>query len=109
MLLLAFMDCGLIEGLIQLSSNLPRDSLSDAEKERSRIVAQKATVLLGELLHLSNTLLPPSQCARIQVLLSFYELRYKILFYVTVICSLRKAHTTFHYFIFGFIKISNKK
>lgn len=68
MLLLGFMDCGLIEGLIQLSSNLPRDSLSDTEKERSRIVSQKATVLLGELLHLSNTLLPPSQCARLQTL-----------------------------------------
>lgn len=65
-LLIAFIDCGLVEGLIQLASNLPRD-LSEAEKERSRAIAQKSTVLLGELLHFSNTLLPPTQCARLQV------------------------------------------
>lgn len=76
MLLLAFMDCGLIEGLIHISSDLPKDannntsndSLNDAKLKKNRIVTQKATVLLGELLHLSNILLPGSQCAKLQVL-----------------------------------------
>lgn len=82
MLLLAFMDCGLVEGLIHLSSDLPHKSssnpnstenLNDAKQKKNRSVIQKATTLLGELLHLSNTLLPASQCATLQVYSFIYS------------------------------------
>ncbi|KYR02655.1 cytosolic regulator of adenylyl cyclase [Tieghemostelium lacteum] len=66
-LLIAFIDCGLIDGLIYLGNFIAREG-SDSEKEHFKNISLKSTVLLGELLHLSNTLLPPSQCAKLQTL-----------------------------------------
>eukprot|EP01132_Coremiostelium_polycephalum_P001142 gene1142-1449_t len=66
-LLIAFIDSGLIEGLVYLGNFINRDG-TEAEKEQFRNIAGKSTVLLGELLHLSNSLLPPSQCAKLQTL-----------------------------------------
>jgi rapamycin-insensitive companion of mTOR len=39
----------------------------------SKAIAKKATYLIGELLHLANTLLPPSQCAKLQALPSLVQ------------------------------------
>ncbi|EFA85310.1 cytosolic regulator of adenylyl cyclase [Heterostelium album PN500] len=66
-LLIAFIDCGLIEGLAHLGNLATKDG-SDQEKEQYRNLATKATVLLGELLYISNSLLPSSQCAKLQTL-----------------------------------------
>jgi rapamycin-insensitive companion of mTOR len=54
-LLLTFIDVGLIEALTNLGSS--------SEVDVDRI---KVTMLLAELLYLSNILLPPSLCSRIQ-------------------------------------------
>lgn len=43
-----------------------RNLIADEEKDFSNI-STKATLLLGELLFLTNTILPSSQCARVQV------------------------------------------
>ncbi|GAM19472.1 hypothetical protein SAMD00019534_026470 [Acytostelium subglobosum LB1] len=70
-LLISFIDCGLIEGLAHLgnlTSASNKDGLMDLDKELSKSVATKATVLLGELLYISNSLLPSSQCAKLQTL-----------------------------------------
>jgi len=53
-MLSVFVECGLIEALSTLAG-------------RQSSVTAKATNLLGELLHMSNTLLPHNQCANIQV------------------------------------------
>lgn len=63
-LLMAFIDAGLIEGLIELGSR--RRSGQDDSKDNG-VISTKATLLLGELLYLTNTHLPSGQCARVQV------------------------------------------
>ncbi|KAN0036442.1 hypothetical protein ACTFIV_001735 [Dictyostelium citrinum] len=67
-LLIAFIDNGLIEGLVYLGNYVNRDGMSEQEKECSKNISLKSTVLLAELLHMSNALLPPSQCAKLQTL-----------------------------------------
>ncbi|EGC39137.1 cytosolic regulator of adenylyl cyclase [Dictyostelium purpureum] len=66
-LLIAFINNGLIEGLVYLGNYVNRDGI-ESEKERSRNISLKSTVLLAELLHMSNQLLPTSQCAKLQTL-----------------------------------------
>ncbi len=58
-LLLAFIDSGLIEALVELGKKQKRAN--------DRKTDEKATILLGELLHMSDILLPASQCAKLQV------------------------------------------
>jgi hypothetical protein len=38
-----------------------------SKEDECKNIVLRATVLIGELLHLANTLLPPSQCANLQV------------------------------------------
>eukprot|EP01114_Cavostelium_apophysatum_P016624 TRINITY_DN4775_c0_g1_i1.p1 TRINITY_DN4775_c0_g1~~TRINITY_DN4775_c0_g1_i1.p1 ORF type:complete len:1113 (-),score=304.93 TRINITY_DN4775_c0_g1_i1:63-3401(-) len=64
-LLISFIDANLIEALVELGSR--RRSEQQEDKEQNSI-SIKATLLLGELLYLTNTLLPPAQCARVQTL-----------------------------------------
>ena len=75
-LLMAFINAGLIEviflknipkyrqGLIELGSRR-REGQAYAKEESS--ISIKATLLLGELLYLTNTHLPSAQCAKVQV------------------------------------------
>jgi len=72
-LLVAFIDAGLIEELINLGSKRRNDD-SDAMKGENNVnISIKATLLLGELLYLTNTLLPSAQCARVQTLPKLVE------------------------------------
>lgn len=71
-LLIAFNDANLLEGLLELSKRMTVDASAENAAEYLRI-ANKATALVGELLHLANTLLPPSQCARLQTLSSLVK------------------------------------
>jgi len=64
-LLIAFINAGLVEALVELGSQR-RSGLFDEKEEHSLSI--KATLLLGELLYLTNTLLPPAQCAKVQTL-----------------------------------------
>jgi len=68
-LLIAFIDSNLFEVLIELNQRMRNEEHDDSDeiKAMKKGVALKATVLIGELLHLSNTLLPTSHCARLQV------------------------------------------
>jgi rapamycin-insensitive companion of mTOR len=87
-LLLALVDCNVIEALVHFviiksdadaaslvaqHSGGAADDAASASALLARKVAQrnasiKATILLGEVLHMSNALLPPAQCARLQSL-----------------------------------------
>jgi Rapamycin-insensitive companion of mTOR, N-term len=66
---LALIHCGLPEALIYLGHEMRTATTTNvsALEERKLHIATKATVLLGEILSLSNSLLPPSVCARLQV------------------------------------------
>jgi len=66
-LLISFIDNGLIEGLVYIGNFINREG-TEPEKEQFKTISSKSTILLAELLHLSNSLLPPSQCARLQTL-----------------------------------------
>lgn len=68
-LLIAFIDANLFAVLIELIQRMRNEEPDDSEeiKQLKKAVALRATVLIGELLHLSNTLLPTSHCARLQV------------------------------------------
>ncbi|KAL6058320.1 Cytosolic regulator of adenylyl cyclase [Balamuthia mandrillaris] len=65
-LLMLFVDLGLIEALVSFGKKLEENS--PPEGDPGKVIAIKATILLGELLHMSNTLLPAKQCARLQTL-----------------------------------------
>mmetsp|Transcript_15192 Transcript_15192/g.45499 ORF Transcript_15192/g.45499 Transcript_15192/m.45499 type:complete len:1087 (+) Transcript_15192:76-3336(+) len=67
---LALIHCGLPEALIYLGHEMRTATTTNvtALEERKFHIATKATVLLGEILSLSNSLLPPSVCARLQTL-----------------------------------------
>jgi len=73
-LLIAFLDCGLVEGLIELVILKPvdaqqNDAVPNIDMERmSRVTSTKAQILLGEILHLSNTLFPHGLRAKLQSL-----------------------------------------
>ncbi|KAL6050423.1 Peptidyl-prolyl cis-trans isomerase fkbp11 [Balamuthia mandrillaris] len=58
-LLSLFIARGLVEALVFLAMQVEKDHPQ---------LSLKATVLLGEILHMSNQLLPPAQCARLQTL-----------------------------------------
>lgn len=64
-LLSAFIEAGLVDVLTVLAEDRERE---DNAALSSREVAAKAMLLLGELLHMSNVLLPSSQCGRLQAL-----------------------------------------
>lgn len=67
-LLVAFIDAGLVEALVEVGSRRRSHSEDLASKDKEEnAISIKATLLLGELLYLTNTHLPPSQCARVQV------------------------------------------
>eukprot|EP00004_Rigifila_ramosa_P013527 TRINITY_DN3004_c0_g1_i1.p1 TRINITY_DN3004_c0_g1~~TRINITY_DN3004_c0_g1_i1.p1 ORF type:complete len:1085 (-),score=258.97 TRINITY_DN3004_c0_g1_i1:103-3207(-) len=55
-LVVAFVHCGLIEALVELG------------KGPDKYLSSRSTTLLGEILYLANTLLPPAVCARMQTL-----------------------------------------
>jgi len=69
-LLIAFIDSGLIEGLVELVDDLKNENENDNDAviQQKRTLAISSTILIGELLHLSNKTLPPAQCARLQTL-----------------------------------------
>jgi rapamycin-insensitive companion of mTOR len=68
-LLIAFIDANLFAVLIELNQRMRNEEPDDSDEIKSlkKGVALRATVLIGELLHLSNTLLPTSHCAKLQV------------------------------------------
>jgi len=57
----------MIELLGRMHSGMREAEMTNDQLSKMKMISQKTTVLIGELLHLSNTLLPPSQCARLQV------------------------------------------
>ncbi|PRP75703.1 cytosolic regulator of adenylyl cyclase, partial [Planoprotostelium fungivorum] len=67
-LLVAFIHCGLIEGLVTLGTKYSKNSEAGGQS-----TVTKATLLLGELLYLTNVLLPPNQCAKVQTLPKLVE------------------------------------
>eukprot|EP01117_Protostelium_nocturnum_P011476 TRINITY_DN4163_c0_g1_i2.p1 TRINITY_DN4163_c0_g1~~TRINITY_DN4163_c0_g1_i2.p1 ORF type:complete len:1169 (+),score=280.38 TRINITY_DN4163_c0_g1_i2:189-3695(+) len=72
-LLTTFINCGLIEGLVTLGTKYSKNQDIGGSGEQVKIVAIKATLLLGELLYLTNSLLPPGQCAQVQTLPKLVE------------------------------------
>ena len=64
-LLVVFHHFQLVENLIKLCRRMNVRSIVE-EGVASRTIARKATLLVAELLHLSNTLLPTSLCAKLQ-------------------------------------------
>jgi len=58
-LLMTFISCGLLEVLVELGKT---------QDKSNRMLDKKALNLLGEILHLSDILMPASQCANIQTL-----------------------------------------
>jgi hypothetical protein len=82
-LLMAFISCGLLEVCFQCfallllsysfqvwpthSSNKVLVELGKTQDSSARKLDEKALMLLGEILHLSDILMPASQCANIQV------------------------------------------
>jgi rapamycin-insensitive companion of mTOR len=69
-LLYAFVNAGVIQALIDLGNEMRNESKEDTEgtSQAKSVLAFKTTVLIGELLYLSNTHLPTSQCAKLQTL-----------------------------------------
>jgi rapamycin-insensitive companion of mTOR len=86
-LLVAFVHCGLLEALVTLGQEHPKEPLTEEAStgnngsasgtvseastlllKRYNIVPAKATVLLAEMLHMTNSLLPATECARLQTL-----------------------------------------
>jgi len=65
--LLALIEAGVVEGLVELENQMRKEVAAGAD-QRHEHIAIKVTILLGELLSLSNTLLPSTQCARLQTL-----------------------------------------
>lgn len=72
-LLTTFINCGLIEGLVTLGTKYSKNQDIGGSGEQVKVVAIKATLLLGELLYLTNSLLPPGQCAQVQTLPKLVE------------------------------------
>eukprot|EP01094_Clydonella_sp_ATCC50884_P020972 TRINITY_DN4492_c0_g1_i1.p1 TRINITY_DN4492_c0_g1~~TRINITY_DN4492_c0_g1_i1.p1 ORF type:complete len:1201 (+),score=424.78 TRINITY_DN4492_c0_g1_i1:147-3605(+) len=70
LLLIAFMKADLFETLIDLNTRMKQENEDDSEttKRFKKRMALKSTILIGELLHFSNMLLPTSHCARLQTL-----------------------------------------
>jgi len=80
---MAFISCGLLEVCCQcfalkwlnyslhvwptLPSNKVLVELGKTQDSSARKLDEKALMLLGEILHLSDILMPASQCANIQV------------------------------------------
>eukprot|EP01102_Stenamoeba_stenopodia_P001967 TRINITY_DN11778_c0_g1_i1.p2 TRINITY_DN11778_c0_g1~~TRINITY_DN11778_c0_g1_i1.p2 ORF type:complete len:1167 (-),score=309.88 TRINITY_DN11778_c0_g1_i1:109-3609(-) len=69
-LLYAFINNGVVQALIDLGNEMRNESKEDTEGTTAtkQLLALRTTVLIGELLYLSNTHLPTTQCARLQTL-----------------------------------------
>ena len=64
----ALIEAGLAGGLVELESQMRKLAAVTGSDSRENVIAIKATILLGSVLALSNTLLPSQQCARLQTL-----------------------------------------
>uniref|UniRef100_A0A7S4N8Y7 Uncharacterized protein n=1 Tax=Paramoeba aestuarina TaxID=180227 RepID=A0A7S4N8Y7_9EUKA len=64
----ALIEVGLAKGLVELENQMRKIAATTGSGSREQYLAWKATILLGKILSLSNTLLPSSQCARLQTL-----------------------------------------
>eukprot|EP00008_Paramoeba_atlantica_P014423 CAMPEP_0201497148 /NCGR_PEP_ID=MMETSP0151_2-20130828/63951_1 /ASSEMBLY_ACC=CAM_ASM_000257 /TAXON_ID=200890 /ORGANISM="Paramoeba atlantica, Strain 621/1 / CCAP 1560/9" /LENGTH=173 /DNA_ID=CAMNT_0047887571 /DNA_START=41 /DNA_END=559 /DNA_ORIENTATION=- len=64
----ALIDAGLAKGLVELEHQMRKSAVSTGGGSREYQLAVEATLLIGKVLSLSNTLLPATQCARLQTL-----------------------------------------
>jgi hypothetical protein len=72
-LLRVLIDQGLVDALIELANEMLRRDDSNVTMSPFRLIYAKVTVLLGEVLFISNRLLSPAQCARLQQLPALVE------------------------------------
>jgi hypothetical protein len=72
-LLLVLIDQGLVDALIELANEMLRRDDSNVSMSPFRLIYSKVTMLLGEVLFISNRLLSPAQCARLQQLATLVE------------------------------------